>query len=41
MDAPYEAPLSPELHLKTLFSTAEELADQVVEELRARGRLET
>jgi bifunctional enzyme CysN/CysC len=40
VDAPYEAPAAPELHLTTLSATADELAERVVEELRAHGRLE-
>ena len=40
VDAPYEPPTAPELHLATAAATAEALADLVVEELRARGRLE-
>ena len=37
VDAPYEAPQSPEIHLPTVGTTPEELADQVVAELRGRG----
>jgi len=37
VSAPYEAPLDPELRLDTTSATAEQLADRVVEELRARG----
>jgi bifunctional enzyme CysN/CysC len=37
VDAPYEAPLTPELHLPTMQATPESLAEQVVEELRRRG----
>ena len=40
VDAPYETPEAPELHLRTIGASAEELAERVVEELRARGRLE-
>jgi len=40
VDAPYETPEAPELHLRTISASAEELAERVVEELRARGRLE-
>ena len=36
VDAPYEAPLSAEVHLRTVDETAESLADQVVMELRNR-----
>jgi bifunctional enzyme CysN/CysC len=37
VDAPYEAPLAPELHLPTMQALPENLAEQVVEELRRRG----
>ena len=37
VDAPYEPPAAPELHLRTAEATAEELAGQVVAELRRRG----
>lgn len=37
VDAPYEAPLAPELHLPTMQAPPESLAEQVVEELRRRG----
>ena len=37
VDAPYEAPLSPELHLCTTEAEAETLADRVIEELRRRA----
>jgi bifunctional enzyme CysN/CysC len=40
VDAPYETPEAAELHLRTIGASAEELAERVVEELRARGRLE-
>jgi bifunctional enzyme CysN/CysC len=36
VDAPYEAPLAAEVHLRTVDETAESLADQVVMELRNR-----
>ena len=36
VDAPYEAPLSAEVHLRTVDETAESLADQVVMEMRNR-----
>ena len=36
VDAPYEAPLAAEVHLRTVAETAESLADQVVMELRNR-----
>jgi bifunctional enzyme CysN/CysC len=37
VDAPYEEPLDPEIRLRTLESSPEELAAQVIEELRGRG----
>ncbi len=37
VSAPYETPLNPELTLDTTSATAEQLADRVVEALRARG----
>ena len=40
VDAPYEPPLTPEVHLMTLDAPPEALADQVVLELRRRGMIE-
>jgi bifunctional enzyme CysN/CysC len=37
VDAPYEAPLDPEIRLPTLSAPPEALAEQVVDELRRRG----
>jgi len=37
VDAPYEAPEAPELHLRTADASPEELAEYVVAELRRRG----
>lgn len=37
VDAPYEAPSAPELHLQTLDRRPDELADEVVNALHARG----
>ncbi len=37
VDAPYEHPASPELHLLTTEADADTLADRVIEELRRRG----
>ncbi len=37
IDAPYEPPLHPEIRLRTLDAPAEDLAEQVVAELRRRG----
>ena len=36
VDAPYEAPTAPEIHLLTMTASAETLADRVVENLRRR-----
>jgi bifunctional enzyme CysN/CysC len=40
VDAPYEAPLDPEIRLPTMSAPAEVLAEQVVDELRRRGFVE-
>jgi bifunctional enzyme CysN/CysC len=37
VDAPYEEPLDPEIRLRTLEAPPEDLAGQVIEELRNRG----
>ncbi len=37
VDAPYEAPESPEIHLRTEQAAAEDLADSIVEDLRRRA----
>jgi bifunctional enzyme CysN/CysC len=39
IDAPYEAPLHPDLHLETALAGAEALAEQVIAYLAERGRL--
>ena len=39
ISAPYDAPLSPDIHLRPTENPAEALADQVVAALRARGVL--
>ena len=39
VDAPYEAPEAPELHLRTLETTPEALAEQVAAELRRRDTI--
>ncbi len=39
VDAPYEAPNTPELHLSTLDVTAEDLAERVVAHILARGAI--
>ena len=39
IDSPYEPPLSPDLHLDTTASSAEELADRIVARLAAGGYL--
>jgi adenylyl-sulfate kinase len=37
LDSPYEAPSSPDIHLKTVLTGAEVLADEVVDHLKNRG----
>jgi bifunctional enzyme CysN/CysC len=37
VDAPYEAPINPEIRLRTLEGTPDMLADEVVAALRSRG----
>jgi bifunctional enzyme CysN/CysC len=37
IDSPYEKPEAPEIHIDTSLVTAEEAADQVLDELRRRG----
>ena len=39
VDAPYEAPLDPDIRLRTLEGTPDMLADRVVTELRIRGNI--
>ena len=39
VDAPYEAPIDPEIRLRTLEGTADMLADEVVSALRTRGNI--
>ncbi|MCP5021461.1 MAG: sulfate adenylyltransferase subunit CysN [bacterium] len=39
IDSPYEAPESPEVRVDTSELTPEEAADQIIEDLRTRGRL--
>lgn len=39
LDAPYEAPETPELHLSTMNQTPDQLADEIVKLLSARGNL--
>jgi bifunctional enzyme CysN/CysC len=39
LDAPYDIPTSPEIHLKTMNETAERLADQVIKVLVDRGHI--
>jgi bifunctional enzyme CysN/CysC len=39
VDAPYEAPLDPDIRLRTLEAEPDTLADEVVETLRARGNI--
>ncbi|QDV09846.1 Bifunctional enzyme CysN/CysC [Planctomycetes bacterium Poly30] len=40
IDSPYEAPLSPDVHVKTMECTVEDAADQIMAELKSRGRLD-
>jgi bifunctional enzyme CysN/CysC len=37
IDSPYEKPEAPEIHIDTTQSTAEQAADQILDELRRRG----
>jgi bifunctional enzyme CysN/CysC len=37
IDSPYEAPISPEVHIDTTATTPEDAADQVIEQLRHAG----
>ena len=37
VDAPYEPPEAPELHLRTVEASPEALAERVVADLRRRG----
>jgi bifunctional enzyme CysN/CysC len=37
VDAPYEPPTDPEIHLRTMEKSAEDLAREIVDELRRRG----
>ena len=37
IDAPYEPPLNPEIHLRTTEASPSDLADRVIAELRKRG----
>jgi bifunctional enzyme CysN/CysC len=37
VDAPYEAPLDPEIHVRTVEGTAEELTERLLQDLRRRG----
>jgi len=37
VDAPYEEPLDPEIRLRTIEGSPEDLASRVIEELRTRG----
>lgn len=40
LDAPYETPVDPEIHLRTVELTVDEAADAVVQYLKAQGILE-
>lgn len=37
IDSPYELPTSPEVHIDTSVTIAEDAADEIIDELRARG----
>ncbi len=41
IDSPYEAPLSPDVHVKTMDCSSEDAADQIMAELKSRGRLDS
>jgi adenylylsulfate kinase len=41
VDAPYEVPAAPELHLDASAKTANELADEVIQHLRGAGKLKS
>jgi len=40
IDSPYEPPETPEIHIDTALTSAEEAADRIIDELRRRGILE-
>lgn len=40
IDSPYEPPLKPDVHVETVKCSIEDAADQIMAELRSRGRLE-
>ncbi len=40
IDSPYEAPVKPDVHVETVKCSIEDAADQIMAELRSRGRLE-
>jgi bifunctional enzyme CysN/CysC len=39
IDSPYEAPEAPELHLETVDTTPDDLADRIVDHLAGSGRV--
>ncbi|MGK0483394.1 MAG: bifunctional enzyme CysN/CysC [Planctomycetota bacterium] len=39
IDSPYEAPEAPDVHVKTMACSIEDAADQIMAELKSRGRL--
>ena len=39
IDSPYEPPETPEIHIETAHTSAEQAADRIIEELRRRGIL--
>jgi bifunctional enzyme CysN/CysC len=40
IDSPYEAPEAPDVHVKTMTCSIEDAADQIMAELKSRGRLD-
>ena len=40
IDSPYEEPLKPDVHIETTKCSIEDAADQIMAELRSRGRLD-
>ncbi|MEM8713156.1 MAG: sulfate adenylyltransferase subunit CysN [Planctomycetota bacterium] len=41
IDSPYEAPVTPDVHVKTMDCSIEDAADQIMAELKSRGRLDS
>ena len=40
IDSPYEAPLDPELHIKTVDLSSEEAAKRIIQTLKDRGLIQ-